>query len=93
VDEIKVEGNRVCVRGSHATLAADIAKTKLGTFPLIVDRVPSFGSVWLPMLDANEQTLCELYKMNYAISKRCNRRRLQEVSFDFKKMKLSQTSG
>jgi hypothetical protein len=56
-----------------------LQKAKLGTLPLIVDRVPSFGSVWIPMLAAYEQTLCELYKMYYAISKRCNRRGLQEV--------------
>jgi hypothetical protein len=31
VDKLRVDGNKVCVRGSHAVLAAAIADTKLGT--------------------------------------------------------------
>jgi hypothetical protein len=45
VNEIKVEGNRICARGSRGKLVAAIAETKLGSLPLIVDRVASFGSV------------------------------------------------
>jgi hypothetical protein len=56
VDEIRVDGNKVCVRGSHAVLAVAIAETKLGTrskLP-VTARVPSFGSIWLPITDSNE---------------------------------------
>lgn len=61
-DESRVEGNKVCVRGSNAALAAAIAEIKLGTFPLpspATRRVPSFKGNWLPMPDSNEQILCE----------------------------------
>ncbi len=53
VDEIRVDGNKVCVRGSHAALAAAIAGKKLGTQSPMRGRVPSFGSVWLPEQDSN----------------------------------------
>jgi DNA invertase Pin-like site-specific DNA recombinase len=53
VDEIRVDGNKVSVRGSHAALAAAIAETKLGARSPMRGRVPSFGSVWLPMPDSN----------------------------------------
>ncbi len=57
VDEIRVEGNRVCVRGNRAALAKAITNKKLGdrsALPALAkDRVPSFGSVWLPGVDSN----------------------------------------
>jgi site-specific DNA recombinase len=53
VDEIRVDGNMVCVRGSHAALAAAITGKKLGTHSHERGRVPSFGLDWLPEQDSN----------------------------------------
>ncbi len=53
VDEVRVDGNTVCVRGSYAVLAAAIAETKLGTQTPARGWVPSFGNGWLPKLDSN----------------------------------------
>jgi site-specific DNA recombinase len=53
VDEIRVDGNKVCVRGSHAALAAAITGKKLGTRSHERGRVPSFGLDWLPEQDSN----------------------------------------
>lgn len=45
VDEIRVDGREVYLKGSYGTLAAVVQKTKLGrSFG-----VPSFGNVWLPV--------------------------------------------
>mgnify|MGYP001017877701 CR=1 FL=1 len=45
VDEIRVEGREVFLKGSHKALAGIIQKTK----PDNPNGVPSFGSVWLPV--------------------------------------------
>ncbi len=55
VNEIRVDGNKVSVRGSHAALAEAITKTKLGTSSPVRGWVPSFGSGWLPGPDSNQR--------------------------------------
>ncbi len=59
VDEIRVEGCTVRVRGSRKAIAAAIAETKLGSrsaMPFMATgRLPSFGSNWLPDVDSNHE--------------------------------------
>ena len=49
VDEIRVEGKEIRIRGSYAALAGVIDKTKVDNS----SRVPTFGNVWLPELGEN----------------------------------------
>ena len=49
VDEIKVEGQNIFLKGSYGTLVGAIQKQKLGHS----HGVPSFGNVWLPSADSN----------------------------------------
>ena len=51
VNEIKVEGSNVYLKGSYAAVAGIIQKTKPGH----PQGVPSFGSVWLPSADSNHR--------------------------------------
>ena len=51
VDEIKVEGKEVRLKGSYGALAGMLNKTKAGN----LERVPTFGSNWLPELDSNQR--------------------------------------
>ena len=49
VDEIKVKGQNVYLRGSYTALAGAIQQTKLEHS----SGVPSFGGGWLPGADSN----------------------------------------
>ncbi len=49
VDEIKIDGKEVRLRGSYGAVAGLMNKTKLG----LREGVPSFGSGWLPETDSN----------------------------------------
>jgi site-specific DNA recombinase len=49
VDEINVEGNEVRLRGSYGALAGMLSRTKAETY----EKVPTFGSGWLPILNSN----------------------------------------
>lgn len=51
VDEIKVEGKEVRLRGSYGAVAGLLNKTKAGS----LERVPTFGGSWLPELDSNQR--------------------------------------
>lgn len=50
VDEIRVDGKEMRIRGSYANLAGMVEKTKVG-FP---EGVPTFGLDWLPNPDSNQ---------------------------------------
>ena len=49
MDEIRVEGENVHLKGSYGALAGALQTTKLGHS----SRVPSFGNVWLLSADSN----------------------------------------
>ena len=49
VEEIRVEGNVVLMRGSHAGLAQAVGTKRLDTS----EEVPRFGPGWLPVWDSN----------------------------------------
>jgi site-specific DNA recombinase len=51
VDEIRVQGSEVKIRGGYSALARAISTKKLGN----PEWVPSFGGVWLPGQDSNLQ--------------------------------------
>ncbi len=51
VDEIRVDGKEVHVRGNYAALAGAVEKTKVGNS----SEVPTFGVVWLPLLGSNQR--------------------------------------
>ncbi len=51
VDEIRVEGNTVVMRGSYGALARAMGTKNLGTDA----EVPRFGLEWLPIWDSNSQ--------------------------------------
>ena len=51
VDEIKVEGKEVRLRGSYGAVAGLLNKTKVG----LREEVPTFGTSWLPELDSNQR--------------------------------------
>ncbi len=51
VDEIRIRGRLVSIRGSYSALAHIISTKKLGN----PEWVPSFGSIWLPGQDSNLQ--------------------------------------
>ena len=51
VDEIKVYGNEVRLRGSYGAVARMLNKTKAGS----LEGVPTFGGSWLPELDSNQR--------------------------------------
>lgn len=51
VDEIRVQGREVKIRGSYSALAHAVGTKKLGN----PEWVPSFGGVWLPGQDSNLQ--------------------------------------
>ena len=50
VEEIRVEGKEIRIRGNYAALAGMLDKTKAG-FP---EGVPAFGRDWLPNPDSNQ---------------------------------------
>ena len=49
ISEVKVDGDRVDISGSHAALAGLLKKTKVGE----LERVPTFGDGWLPKSDGD----------------------------------------
>ena len=49
IEEVRVEGTSIRIRGSHAALAGLLQKTKVGD----LKRVPTFGGDWLPSADSN----------------------------------------
>ncbi len=51
IDEIRVEGREVRIRGKYASLTGMLQKTKVG--PL--EGVPTFGRNWLPGPDSNQR--------------------------------------
>ena len=51
VDEIRVQGRQIIIRGSYLALALAVGTKKLGNR----GEVPSFGDVWLPGQDSNLQ--------------------------------------
>lgn len=51
VDEIKVEGQEVRLRGSYCAVAGLLNKTKVG----LREEVPTFDPSWLPELDSNQR--------------------------------------
>lgn len=51
VDEIRIEGKEIRIRGSYAALAGVLEKTKADNSL----RVPTFGNVWLPLLGSNQR--------------------------------------
>ncbi|MCE2988782.1 MAG: hypothetical protein ACK5UX_11765 [Burkholderiales bacterium] len=50
VDEVRIEAKTAVMRGSYANLAMLAAQKKMGT----LERVPTFGSNWLPDLGSNQ---------------------------------------
>ncbi len=51
VEEIRVEGEEIRIRGGYAALAGMLQKTKVG----LLDGVPTFGGSWLPGPDSNQR--------------------------------------
>lgn len=51
LEEIRVEGQEIRIRGSYAALAGMVQKTKVG----LLDGVPTFGGDWLPGPDSNQR--------------------------------------
>lgn len=51
LEEIRVEGQEIRIRGSYAALAGMLQKTKVG----LLDGVPTFGGSWLPGPDSNQR--------------------------------------
>ena len=51
VDEIRVQGREIIIRGSYLALALVVGTKKLGNR----GEVPSFGDIWLPGQDSNLQ--------------------------------------
>ena len=51
VEEIRIEGKEVRIKGSYSALAGMLQKTKVG----VLEGVPTFGDDWLPGPDSNQR--------------------------------------